>query len=139
MNFQAFDFFKNQCLIGGQWLSSEESEDVLNPASGETLTQVPLFAEQETQQAITAAATALPGWRALAAHERANYLKTWYQLLIKNSEQLAYLMSLEQGKPLAEALGEINYAASYVEWFAEEARRIYGQTIPGHDRGKSVV
>ncbi|MCL4129259.1 UNVERIFIED_CONTAM: hypothetical protein GTU68_040202 [Idotea baltica] len=139
MDYQAFSFFKNQCFVDGQWLENGQSIDVLNPASGEVLTQVPLFAEQETEQAITAAAKALPGWRALAAHERANYLKAWHELLIKHSEQLAYLMSLEQGKPLAEALGEISYAASYVEWFAEEARRIYGQTIPGHGRDKRIV
>lgn len=139
MEFQDFEFFKNQCLVGGQWLSNGQSVNVLNPANGEVLTQVPLFAEQETQQTITAAANALPGWRAQAANERAKYLKAWHQLLIKHSEQLAYLMSLEQGKPLAEALGEIKYAASYIEWFAEEARRVYGQTIPGHGRDKRIV
>jgi len=139
MEFQAFEFFKNQCLVGGEWLSNGQLVDVLDPASGKVLTQVPLFSEQETEQAITAAAKALPDWCALSAHERANYLKAWHDLLIKHREQLAYLMSLEQGKPQAEAVGEINYAASYVEWFAEEARRIYGQTIPGHGRDKRIV
>jgi succinate-semialdehyde dehydrogenase / glutarate-semialdehyde dehydrogenase len=139
MDYQAFNFFKNQCFIGGQWLEGEKTEKVLNPATGEVLTRVPLFAKQETEQAISAAAKALPDWRALAAHERAGYLKAWHKLIIKNSQELAYLMTLEQGKPIAEALGEINYAASYVEWFAEEATRIYGQTIPGHGRDKRIV
>ncbi len=139
MEFQTFDFFKNQCLVGGQWLENGQSAEVLNPANGDLLTRVPLFAEKETQQAINAAAIALPAWRALAAHERANYLKAWHQLMIKHGEQLAYLMSLEQGKPLTEALGEIKYAASYIEWYAEEAKRVYGQTIPGHGRDKRIV
>lgn len=139
MDYQAFSFFKNQCFIGGQWLDGDKTEEVLNPATGEVLSRVPLFSKKETEHAISAAAKALPDWRALAAHERANYLKAWYQLIIKNSQELAYLMTLEQGKPIAEALGEINYAASYVEWFAEEATRIYGQTIPGHGRDKRIV
>ncbi|MBL4785639.1 MAG: NAD-dependent succinate-semialdehyde dehydrogenase, partial [Cohaesibacteraceae bacterium] len=95
--------------------------------------------KKETEQAISAAAKVLPDWRALAAHERAGYLKAWHKLIIKNSQELAYLMTLEQGKPIAEALGEINYAASYVEWFAEEAKRVYGDTIPGHQDDKRIM
>ena len=93
----------------------------------------------ETRAAIDAANRALPAWRALTAKERANILRNWFNLMMEHQDDLARLMTLEQGKPLAEAKGEISYAASFIEWFAEEGKRIYGDTIPGHQADKRLI
>ena len=103
---------------------------VTNPATGETLGTVPRMGAEETRQAIEAADKALPAWRAKTAKERAAILRKWFDLMMANQEDLAQLMTAEQGKPLAEVAGEIAYAASFIEWFAEEGKRIYGDTIP---------
>lgn len=103
-----------------------------NPANGKPLGNVPKMGAEETRDAIDAANRALPAWRALTAKERANILRRWFNLMMEHQDDLARLMTLEQGKPLAEAKGEISYAASFIEWFAEEGKRIYGDTIPGH-------
>ena len=109
------------------------------PATGEILGTVPKMGAAETRRAIEAADKALPAWRALTAKDRANKLRRWFELIIENQEDLARLMTLEQGKPLAEAKGEIVYAASFIEWFAEEAKRVYGDVIPGHQPDKRLI
>ncbi len=123
---------RDRCLIGGQWQAADDGETlpVANPATGEVIAEVPLAGGAETQRAIAAAQAALPAWRALTAEARSRVLLAWYGLMLAHQEDLARLMTAEQGKPLAEARGEIAYAASYVEWFAQEGRRVYGQTVP---------
>ncbi|MFJ9990111.1 NAD-dependent succinate-semialdehyde dehydrogenase [Pseudomonas putida] len=116
--------------IDGQWLSGGATYAVLNPASGETLAQVPRGGAEETQAAIAAAERALPAWRGKLAKERAQILRRWSELMLEQRDALATLLSREQGKPLAEAKGEVAYAASFLEWFAEEGRRVYGDVIP---------
>ncbi|WP_434674388.1 NAD-dependent succinate-semialdehyde dehydrogenase [Pseudomonas sp. R1-15] len=118
--------------IDGQWVGADNAAtlDVINPATGEVLARVPAIHGSETRRAIEAADRAWPAWRARPAAERAALLDRWYQAMIDNLDDLALILTLEQGKPLAEAKGEIRYGASFVKWFAEEARRIYGETIP---------
>lgn len=116
--------------IDGQWLSGGPTYAVRNPATGETLAEVPSAAAEETNAAIAAAARALPAWRGKLAKERAQVLRRWSELMLEHRDALASLLSREQGKPLAEAKGEVAYAASFLEWFAEEARRVYGDVIP---------
>lgn len=124
--------FRQQCYVAGSWIDAGHgaATTVTNPATGEILGQVPELGAAETRRAIEAAHAALPGWRALTARDRAAILRRWFGLLMEHQEDLAVLMTLEQGKPLAEARGEIAYAASFIEWFAEEGKRVYGDTIP---------
>lgn len=126
------NLLRNQCFINGTWFHSDSQKtiDVKNPATGEFITSVPDMGAAETRRAIEAANVAQPLWRAKTANERARILRKWYELIVENQEDLAMLMTSEQGKPLAEARGEITYAASFIEWFAEEAKRVYGDTIP---------
>ncbi|MGZ9899186.1 NADP-dependent succinate-semialdehyde dehydrogenase [Shewanella gaetbuli] len=130
-----------QCYINGQWTSAQSGETVAiyNPATAELVGHVPVMGAQETQHAIDAANKALPQWRALTAKERSGKLRRWFELLLENTDDLAMLMTCEQGKPLAEAKGEVAYAASFIEWFAEEGKRIYGETIPGHQADKRLT
>ena len=134
------DLFRQQCFINGQWCDAEDGAtfEVDNPATGETIGKVRMK-EADTLQAIAAADNALPAWRAKTAGERADLLYAWYQLMMDNQDDLGALMTLEQGKPLAESKGEIAYAASFIKWFAEEARRAYGDTIPGAKPGQHIV
>lgn len=133
--------FRQQCYINGQWTdaTSGETIDVTNPATGEVLGTVPKMGADETKQAIDAANAAWPAWRAKTAKERAGILRKWYELMMANQDDLGVLMTAEQGKPLAEAKGEVGYAASFIEWFAEEGKRIYGDTIPQHGADKRIV
>ncbi|MBF8466074.1 NADP-dependent succinate-semialdehyde dehydrogenase [Klebsiella oxytoca] len=133
--------FRQQAFIDGRWrdASSGETLGVTNPANGQQLGRVPKMGAEETREAIDAAARALPAWRALTARERATILRRWFDLMMEHQDDLARLMTLEQGKPLAEAKGEIGYAASFIEWFAEEGKRIYGDTIPGHQADKRLL
>ena len=133
--------FRQQALIDGNWRDANNGETiaVTNPANGQQLGSVPKMGADETREAINAANRALPAWRALTAKERANILRRWFNLMIEHQDDLARLMTLEQGKPLAEAKGEITYAASFIEWFAEEGKRIYGDTIPGHQADKRLI
>lgn len=133
--------FRQQALINGRWrdASSKETLAVTNPANGQQLGSVPKMGAAETREAIDAAAGALPAWRALTAKERSAILRRWFELMMEHQDDLARLMTLEQGKPLAEAKGEISYAASFIEWFAEEGKRIYGDTIPGHRADKRLL
>jgi succinate-semialdehyde dehydrogenase/glutarate-semialdehyde dehydrogenase len=113
--------------------------DVDNPATGDVLGTVPKMGAAETRRAIEAAEAALPGWRAKTAKERAQILRRWFELMMANQEDLAALMTAEQGKPLAESRGEIAYAASFIEWFGEEGKRVYGDVIPGHGADKRII
>ncbi|MEN5036371.1 NADP-dependent succinate-semialdehyde dehydrogenase [Pseudomonas sp. TWI929] len=133
--------FRQQAFINGQWLDADSGLviRVTNPATGEPIGTVPKMGTAETRRAIEAADKALPAWRALTAKERSTKLRRWFELMIENQDDLARLMTTEQGKPLAEAKGEIAYAASFIEWFAEEAKRVYGDTIPGHQPDKRLI
>ncbi|MGI2169088.1 NADP-dependent succinate-semialdehyde dehydrogenase [Shewanella sp. MF05960] len=130
-----------QCYIDGVWIDADSGEKVAinNPATQELIGHVPVMGAVETQAAITAANKALPAWRALTAKERSQKLRRWFELMHENADDLALMMTTEQGKPLAEARGEVTYAASFIEWFAEEAKRIYGDTIPGHQADKRLT
>ncbi|KID04129.2 NADP-dependent succinate-semialdehyde dehydrogenase [Hafnia alvei] len=133
--------FRQQAFIQGKWCDAESKKtiEVTNPANAQLLGTVPKMGANETRAAIEAANQALPAWRALTAKERATILRRWFDLMMANQDDLAKLMTLEQGKPLAEAKGEIAYAASFIEWFAEEGKRIYGDTIPGHQADKRLI
>lgn len=133
--------FRQQALIDGRWRDAAAGEviSVTNPANGEKLGSVPKMGADETREAIEAANRALPAWRALTAKERANILRRWFNLIVEHQDDMARMMTQEQGKPLTEAKGEINYAASFIEWFAEEAKRVYGDTIPGHQADKRLI
>src|SRR5437667_1060392 len=141
LNLKDPSLFREQCYIDGEWLDSDSKKSipVTNPATGETLGSVPNMGAAETRRAIEAAERALPAWRAKTAKERATILRKWFELMMANQEDLAQLMTAEQGKPLTESRGEIEYAASFIEWFAEEAKRIYGDTIPAHQADKRIV
>ena len=135
--------FREKAYIDGQWVSSDsgETDEVLNPANGEVLGTVPRCGAAETRRAIEAANRAWPAWRSTPAKERGKTLRRWYELMMENQEDLAILMTAEQGKPLEESRGEIVYASSFFEWFGEEAKRAYGETIPTHmpDRRLLVI
>ncbi|HHG8774639.1 TPA: NADP-dependent succinate-semialdehyde dehydrogenase [Raoultella planticola] len=133
--------FRQQAFINGEWRDAISGDviAVSNPANGQQLGSVPKMGAEETHEAIDAANRALPAWRELTAKERAALLRRWFDLMLENQDDLARLMTLEQGKPLAEAKGEISYAASFIEWFAEEGKRIYGDTIPGHQADKRLI
>ncbi|OWW20373.1 NAD-dependent succinate-semialdehyde dehydrogenase [Noviherbaspirillum denitrificans] len=133
--------FKQACYVGGEWINADSKETIRvdNPATGETIGSVPRMGAAETRRAIAGAYAAMPDWQAKTGKERAAILRKWYELLLANQEDLARIMTTEQGKPLAESRGEIAYAASYVEWFAEEAKRVYGDTIPSPAGDRRIV
>src|SRR5205814_5710327 len=133
--------FRQQCYIDGKWADADSGKTlpVNNPATAEILGTVPNMGAAETRRAIEAASAAFPAWRAKTAKERANILRKWFDLMMANQEDLAKVLTAEQGKPLAEARTEIAYGASFIEWFAEEGKRIYGDTIPGHQADKRIV
>jgi succinate-semialdehyde dehydrogenase / glutarate-semialdehyde dehydrogenase len=135
------ELFREQCLIDGRWLAADAGGalPVRNPATSEQLGTIPNMGAAETRRAIEAAARALPAWGARTAKDRANLLRRWFDLITQNEQDLATLMTAEQGKPLAEAKGEIAYAASFIEWFAEEGKRLYGDLIPGHQPDKRIM
>jgi succinate-semialdehyde dehydrogenase/glutarate-semialdehyde dehydrogenase len=130
---------RDQCLIAGQWLSAAQTITVTNPAHGDVVGCVPKLAAHDTRRAIEAANAAWPQWRAQTAQARSAILLRWHALILQNQEDLARIMTAEQGKPLAEACGEIAYAASFVQWFAEEAKRVYGETIPAPRASQRIV
>ena len=123
---------KQAAYIDGNWIAGDDASGLVvrNPATGEEIARVPDLGRDETERAIAAAAAALPAWRGRTAKERAAILRRWHDLVLAHQEDLAVLMSSEQGKPLAEARGEVAYGASFIEWYAEEAKRVYGETIP---------
>jgi len=130
-----------QCYIGGEWIDAADGKtiDVNNPATGEIIATVPSLSGGETRRAIEAADAAWPEWRAKTGKERANIMRRWYNLMMENQEDLAVLMTSEQGKPMAESRGEIAYAASFIEWFAEEAKRVYGDVINHPLPGRRIL
>ncbi len=131
---------RQQCYIDGAWRDADAGGafQVTNPATGAVLGTVPNMGTAETRAALEAAAAAFPAWAARTAKDRSTLLRRWYDLMLLNADDLAQLMTAEQGKPLAEARGEIVYAASFIEWFAEEAKRVYGDVIPGHQPDKRI-
>ncbi len=133
--------FRQQAYVNGEWIDSDSGEtiEVNNPATGEILAEVPKLGAIEVRRAIEAAAAAFPDWRDRVAKERAVILRRFYDLMLENQDDLAIILTSEQGKPLAEARGEIGYAASFLEWFGEEAKRVYGDTIPAHQADKRIV
>ena len=133
--------FRQQCYVDGKWLDAKSGRatDVVNPADGGAIGTVPAFSAAETRAAIEAANRAFPAWRAKTAKERAQILRKWYDLMMANQEDLAIIMTAEQGKPMAESRGEIGYGGSFIEWFAEEGKRAYGDVIPQHLNDRRIV
>jgi succinate-semialdehyde dehydrogenase / glutarate-semialdehyde dehydrogenase len=130
---------KTDALIGGEWVAGSARFDVTDPATGSKLADVANLGAESAEAAVAAANKAWPAWRGKTAKERAAILMKWFQLLHANADDLARIMTAEQGKPLAEAKGEVNYGASFLEWFAEEAKRVYGETIPSTDNNKRYL
>lgn len=133
------DLFQTGYLVNGEWQQLNSTFDVLNPATGEVVAKVAKAGKKETEQAIAAAAKAFPLWRAKTAKARSELLYRWYQLIIDNKSWLARLMTLEQGKPLKEAEGEVDYAASFIQWFAEQGKRANGEIIPPAKPGSRIL
>jgi succinate-semialdehyde dehydrogenase/glutarate-semialdehyde dehydrogenase len=133
--------FRQSCYVDGAWVNARGGTTISvdNPATGDIVGTVPKFGAAETREAIEAANRAFPAWRAKTAKERAAALRKWFELMIANTDDLAKLMTTEQGKPLTESKGEVAYAGAFLEWFAEEAKRVYGDTIPGHQPDKRIV
>ena len=131
--------FRTECYIDGAWVGSSQTLSVRNPATGSALGTVPRLGAEETRRAIAAAERAWPAWRAKTAKERAVILRKWFELMRANQEDLAQILTAEQGKPLTESRGEIAYGASFIEWFAEEGKRAYGDVIPTHQADKRVL
>ncbi|BCW88238.1 Glutarate-semialdehyde dehydrogenase [Alphaproteobacteria bacterium SO-S41] len=132
---------KSAAYVDGAFVTADAGGTfpVVNPATGETLAEVPDMGAAETRRAIEAAHAALPAWRGLLAKERAKLMRTWFDLMMANQEDLAIIMTSEQGKPLTESRGEIAYGASFIEWFAEEAKRVYGDVVPTFAHGRRIV
>ncbi len=141
LNLKDNNLFRQQCYINGSWQDADSGEaiDVTNPATGEKLGTVPKMGADETRRAIEAAETAFLSWRKTTAYEKSQVLRRWFELMMEHKEDLSIIMTAEQGKPINESRGEINYAASYIEWFAEEARRVYGDTVPAHSNDKRII
>ncbi|MBM2885223.1 NADP-dependent succinate-semialdehyde dehydrogenase [Chromobacterium phragmitis] len=141
MNLQDAKLLRQQCYLDGQWLEADggQSIAVQNPATGEIIGQVPKMGAAEAERAVAAAARAFPAWKAKSAKERAAILRRWFELIMAHQQDLAIILTSEQGKPLTEAKGEIAYGASYIEWYAEEAKRVYGDIVPGPALDRRVL
>ncbi|AWI76603.1 succinate-semialdehyde dehydrogenase (NADP(+)) [Parazoarcus communis] len=141
LNLKDPGLLRQACYIDGHWVAADSGEHfpVTDPADGRVIASVPRAGAAETERAIAAAEKALPAWRACTAAERARILRRWYELMLAHQDDLALIMTAEQGKPLAEAKGEIAYAAAYLEWFAEEAKRAYGDVIPSPFADRRIV
>ncbi len=135
------ELLREACFVNGDWVDADDrsTRNITNPANGEVLASVPNMGAAETRRAIETAETAFLSWREKTAAERAGVLRRWYELMLEHKHDLATIMTLEQGKPLAESLGEVAYGASFIEWFAEEAKRVYGDTIPSHHADKRIL
>ncbi|MEH6491673.1 NADP-dependent succinate-semialdehyde dehydrogenase [Halopseudomonas sp.] len=135
------ELFRQQAFVDGHWCEADSGArtEIFNPANGERLGSVPNMGAAETRRAIEAAQQAQQAWRQRTAKERGQVLRKWFELMLQHQEDLARIMTAEQGKPLAEARGEVGYAASFLEWFAEEAKRVYGDVIPGHQSDKRIL
>ena len=132
---------EGRSLINGAWVNADSGEknQIINPATGEVVAETAKCGTAETRRAIDAAEAALPAWRAKTAKDRAAIMRSLFDLMMENQDDLARILTAEQGKPLAEARGEIAYSASFIEWFAEEAKRLYGDTIPSQGADKRIV
>ena len=141
MTIQNFKLFRDKCYINGEWVEADSKDtiSVNNPATLKEIGTVPKCGKEETKNAIDAANTAWPQWKSTSARERSNILRKWFDLIIANKEELAQIMTIEQGKPINESRGEIVYGASFIEWFAEEAKRVYGDTIPDPLTDRRIV
>ena len=141
MRLQDRGLLRDKAYVDGRWIEAAAGRmfPVENPANGEEIAKVPDLGVAETRRAIEAAEKAYPAWRSKTAKERAAVLRKWYDLIIENKEDLAVLMTSEQGKPLAESRGEVVYGASFIEWFGEEAKRVYGDVIPQNVNGRRIV
>ena len=141
MQLQDQNLFRQKCYIDGEWLDADSGGaiDVTNPATGEVLGTIPKMGAAETRRAVEAANAAYPAWRARTAKDRAGILRRFFDLMMANQEDLAILMTAEQGKPIAESRGEVGYAASFLEWFAEEGKRAYGDVIPQTFADRRIV
>jgi succinate-semialdehyde dehydrogenase/glutarate-semialdehyde dehydrogenase len=135
------ELLATRAYLAGEWVEADDGAtfDVTNPARGDVICSIPDLTRAETARAISAAQAAQKEWAARTAKERANILRRWYELMMEHQEDLATILTAEMGKPLAEAKGEIAYGASFIEWFAEEAKRVYGETIPGHQPDKRIT
>lgn len=133
------DLFREQAFVAGRWISGATTFDVDDPATGAVIARVANLGPDDAERAIAAAEKALPAWRDRPAKERAQLMRRWFELLMEHKEDLAALMTLEQGKPLAESLGEVAYGASFIEWFGEEAKRVYGDVIPSPASDRRLV
>jgi len=135
------ELFKQQCFINGEWVNANNNEkiEVNNPATLEIIGSVPNCGKEETNYAISKAFDAWKNWRGKTALDRSTILRKWNDLILENQEDLARIMTIEQGKPLQESKGEIVYGASFVEWFAEEAKRVYGDIIPDRFTDRRIV
>jgi succinate-semialdehyde dehydrogenase/glutarate-semialdehyde dehydrogenase len=131
--------FKQAAYINGEWVTGRATLAVRNPASGATVGTIPDLGAAETRRAIDAANAALPAWRALPAGKRSALLEAWFNAITQHTDDLAKILTVEQGKPLAEAKGEIVYGAGFVKWFAEEAKRIYGETVPAPTADRRIL
>ena len=125
--------------VNGQWIEKDQTFAVMNPATGEAIANVADLSVADTTSAIDAAYAAKPDWASWTGKERATVLRKWYDLIVANADDLATILTAEMGKPWADARGEILYGAGFIEWFAEEAKRVYGDVIPGHQRDKRIV
>jgi succinate-semialdehyde dehydrogenase/glutarate-semialdehyde dehydrogenase len=130
---------KSDAFVGGQWVKSAKRFAVKNPSTGETIAEVADLGADETRKTVEAAYAALPAWKKMLAKDRAAVLRKWFELMMATQEDLAKIMTAEQGKPLAESRGEIAYGASFIEWFAEEAKRVYGDVIPAPAAGRKII
>src|SRR4051812_39007349 len=132
---------RQQCYVDGQWVDGEGKAtfEVKNPANGERVGTMPKVSRAQVAKTIDAANAAFPAWRAKTGKERAALLRKWFDLIVANADDRALIMTYEQGKPLSEAKGEIIYSASFIEWFGEEAKRVYGDTIPQNVPGRRIV
>src|SRR5581483_8113425 len=139
LQLQDRDLLKTKAFVGGKWLEAAKSFEVRNPSTGAVIVSVPDLGTAETEAAVAAAHAAFPAWRAKTAKERSAILRRWFDLIMAAQDDLGAIMTAEQGKPLAEAKGEIAYGAAFIEWFAEEAKRVYGDTIPPNLPGRQIV
>src|SRR6202161_375159 len=130
---------KDKCYLAGEWIGGAETIDVTNPVDDSVIGRGPQLGAAETRRAIEAAQKAQKLWAKKTAKERAGVLRKWFNLMMENQEDLARIMTAEQGKPLTESRGEIAYAAAFIEWFGEEGKRLYGDIIPGHQADKRIL
>ena len=139
MDITTLSIFENRCWVNGQWITSERTLDVTNPFDGSVLTSVPILEEPVILQSLQEAEVAQKKWKKVSVNERSLLLRNWFNLVMQHQEELAVIMTLEQGKPLKESRGEIAYAASYIEWYSEEAKRGYGDIIPNNNQSEILV